>query len=127
MLCAERVIGNDPFPVLLEDEFLTYDGIGVTSDLVNTFEVSGKSKLSVMEMDGSDISNYGVIISGVELELLAGFVERPNAERAPSNLASIGRYVLMPGIFDILRNQPAGTGGEIQLADAINTRLKTMF
>ena len=90
MLCAERVVGNDPFAVLLADDFLTHDGSGVTSDLVNTFEVSGKSKLSVMEMDGSDISKYGVIISDGELELVAGFVEKPDAERAPSNLASMG-------------------------------------
>ena len=49
-------------------------------------------------------------------------MEKPDAEKAPSNLASIGRYVLTPDIFDILRNQPSGTGGEIQLADAINTQ-----
>ena len=53
---------------------------------------------------------------------MAGLVEKPAAVDAPSNLASIGRYVLTPDIFDILRNQPAGSGGEIQLADAINTQ-----
>ena len=53
---------------------------------------------------------------------IAGLVEKPDADKAPSNLASIGRYVLTPDIFDILRNQPAGAGGEVQLADAINTQ-----
>ena len=53
---------------------------------------------------------------------VVGLVEKPDADKAPSNLASIGRYVLTPDIFDILRNQPAGAGGEVQLADAINTQ-----
>jgi UTP-glucose-1-phosphate uridylyltransferase len=52
---------------------------------------------------------------------VTGLVEKPDADKASSNLASIGRYVLTPDIFDILSNQPAGAGGEIQLADAINT------
>ena len=122
VLCAERVVGNDPFAVLLADDFLTYNGSGVMADLVNAFEDSGKTQLSVMEVDGLDISKYGVVIPGGESGLVAGLVEKPDAKRAPSNLASIGRYVLTPDIFDILRNQPAGAGGEIQLADAINTQ-----
>jgi UTP--glucose-1-phosphate uridylyltransferase len=122
VLCAERVVGNDPFAVLLADDFLTYNGSGVMADLVNAFEDSGKTQLSVMEVDGLDISKYGVVIPGGESGLVAGLVEKPDAKRAPSNLASIGRYVLTPDIFDILRNQLAGAGGEIQLADAINTQ-----
>ena len=89
---------------------------------MNAFEDSGKTQLSVMEVDGLDISKYGVVIPGGESGLVAGLVEKPDAKRAPSNLASIGRYVLTPDIFDILRNQLAGAGGEIQLADAINTQ-----
>ena len=122
VLCAERVVGNDPFAVLLADDFLTYNGSGVMADLVNAFEDSGKTQLSVMEVDGLDISKYGVVIPGGESGLVAGLVEKPDAKRAPSNLASVGRYVLTPDIFDILRNQLAGAGGEIQLADAINTQ-----
>ena len=86
------------------------------------FEVSGKTQLSVMEVDGPDISKYGTVILGGEPGMVAGLVEKPDAERAPSNLASIGRYVLAPDIFDILRNQSAGAGGEIQFADAINSQ-----
>lgn len=78
---------------------------------MNAFEVSGKSQFSVMEVDGSDISKYGVIIPGGEPGLVAGLVEKPDAEQAPSNLASIGRYVLTPDIFNILWNQPVGVGG----------------
>ena len=122
VLCAERAVGNDPFAVLLADDFLTCEGTGVTADLAHAFEASGKTQLSVMEVNGSDISKYGVIIPNNAPGSVAGLVEKPDANNAPSNLASIGRYVLTPDIFDILRNQPAGAGGEIQLADAINTQ-----
>lgn len=122
VLCAERAVGNDPFAVLLADDFLTYEGAGVTADLARGFEASGKTQLSVMEVQGPDISKYGVIIPKGELGSVAGLVEKPDADKAPSNLASIGRYVLTPDVFDILRTQPAGAGGEIQLADAINTQ-----
>ena len=100
VLCAERLVGNDPFAVLLADDFLTYDDNGVTADLLNDFEVSGKTQLSVMEVDGLNISKYGVVIPGSEPGLVASLVEKRDAERAPSNLASIGRYVLTP-IFSI--------------------------
>ena len=75
-----------------------------------------------MEVDGSDISKYGVVVPNGNSEsvTVTGLVEKPDADKAPSNLASIGRYVLTPDIFDILRNQPVGAGGEFQLADAIN-------
>ena len=61
-------------------------------------------------------------LPGSELGTVAGLVEKPDVDKAPSNLASIGRYVLTPDIFDIIRNQSVGTGGEIQLADAINAQ-----
>lgn len=122
VLCAERVVGNDPFAVLLADDFLTYVGAGITSNLAEAYGKSGKTQLSVMEVDGSDISKYGVVALSEVHGGVAGLVEKPDAADAPSNLASIGRYVLTPDIFDILRNQPAGSGGEIQLADAINTQ-----
>ena len=74
-----------------------------------------------MEVNCSDISKYGVVVPNGEKGSVAGLVEKPNLDKALSNFASIGRYVLTPDIFNILRNQPAGAGGEIQLADAINT------
>ena len=120
ILCAHRVIGSDPFAVLLADDFLTDYPYGVTSDLVTAFEKSGKSQLSVMEVDGPDISKYGVVVPNRYGAGIAGLIEKPDASDAPSNLASIGRYVLTPDIFDTLRGLSAGSGGEIQLADAIN-------
>jgi UTP--glucose-1-phosphate uridylyltransferase len=120
VLCAERVVGNEPFALLLADDFLTYSGNGITSDLISGYKKTGKSQLSVMKVDGPDISKYGVIVPNNKTGLITGLIEKPNFENAPSNLASIGRYVLTPDIFDILRNQSIGVGGEIQLADSIN-------
>jgi UTP--glucose-1-phosphate uridylyltransferase len=123
VLCAERVVGDEPFAVLLADDFLTLgQGGGVTSDLVRAFDTTGRTQLSVMEVDGPDISKYGVVVPGSVPGSVAGLVEKPAAHDAPSNMASIGRYVLTPDIFDILRTQPVGAGGEVQLADAINAQ-----
>jgi len=120
VLCAERAVGGEPFAVLLADDFLADYEPGVTADLVQAFASSGRSQLSVMEVDGPDISKYGVVVPNGAGAGIAGLVEKPNAHDAPSNLASIGRYVLTPCIFDTLRGLSAGLGGEIQLADALN-------
>jgi UTP--glucose-1-phosphate uridylyltransferase len=120
VLCAERAVGGDPFAVLLADDFLTGYEPGVTADLGKAFARSGKSQLSVMEVDGPEISKYGVVVPNEAGTGIVGLVEKPDVHDAPSNLASIGRYVLTPYIFDTLRGLKAGSGGEIQLADAIN-------
>ena len=119
LMCGTCCWG-DPFAVLLADDFLTDYEPGVTADLSQAFASSGKSQLSVMEVDGPDISKYGVVVPNGSGAGIAGLVEKPDADDAPSNLASIGRYVLTPDIFDTLRGLKAGSGGEIQLADAIN-------
>ena len=120
VLCAERAVGGDPFVVLLADDFLTDYEPGVTVYLAQAFANRGKSQLSVMEVDGPDISKYGVVVPKGVGAGIEGLVEKPDADHAPSNLASIGRYVLTPDIFDTLRGLTAGSDGEIQLADAIN-------
>ena len=122
VLCAERVVGNEPFAVLLADDFIVSNGAGVTSDLLEGFAKAGKTQICVMQVDGPDISKYGVIKKHPQSGAVLGLVEKPIFEDAPSNLASIGRYILTPDIFEILRVQPAGAGGEIQLADAINAQ-----
>jgi UTP--glucose-1-phosphate uridylyltransferase len=128
ILCAERVVGNEPFAVLLADDFLTQQSVSatsnVTADLKEAFEISGQTQLSVMQVACPDISKYGVIVHGDTRGAVAGIVEKPNFEEAPSDMASIGRYILTPDIFDVLRDLPAGSGGEIQLADAINIQAK---
>ena len=103
VLCAERAVSGDPFAVLLADDFLTGYEPGVTADLVQAFARSGKSQLSVMEVDGPGISKYGVVVPNGSVASIAGLVEKPDADDAPSNPASIGRYVLTHDIFETLR------------------------
>jgi UTP--glucose-1-phosphate uridylyltransferase len=120
VLCAERAVAGDPFAVLLADDFLTDYAPGVTADLVDAFDKTGNSQLSTMPVDEAYISQYGVIIPSADGNGVLGVVEKPRQGEAPSNLASIGRYILTSDIFDTLRSLPAGSGGEIQLADALN-------
>ena len=77
-----------------------------------------------MQVAGADISKYGVIVRGDAPGTVTGIVEKPSFEEAPSDIASIGRYILTPDIFDVIRDLPADSGGEIQLADAINIQAK---
>ena len=120
ILCAERAVAGDPFAVLLADDFLTDYSSGVTNDLLGAFVKSGKSQLSVMEVDSSDVSKYGIVIPSKTTNGISGLIEKPEPELAPSSLASIGRYVLTPSIFGVLKALSPGFNGEIQLADAIN-------
>ena len=122
VLCAERAVGGDPFAVLLADDFLTDYTPGVTADLLEAYGRTQKMQISVMKVDGADISKYGVVVSNEKGDGITGLIEKPDLSEAPSNLASIGRYVLTPDIFTTLRGLRAGSSGEIQLADAINTQ-----
>lgn len=125
VLCAERAVGDEAFAVLLADDFLTCSGAGATSDLLEAFSDTGRTQLSVIQVDGPNISKYGVVVPGSGAGDVLGLIEKPSFENAPSNLASIGRYILTPDVFDILRSLPAGAGGEIQLADAINIQARS--
>jgi len=120
VLCAERAVAGEPFAVLLADDFLTDYAPGVTTDLIGAFEKTGNSQLSVMQVDEPYISQYGVIIPSADGHGVIGMVEKPRQDESPSNRASIGRYILTPDIFNLLRNLPEGSGGEIQLTDALN-------
>ena len=120
VLCAERAVGSDPFAVILADDFLSCEGKGATFNLVEEFYKSGKVQLSTIEVNGPDISRYGVVKPGDLLRQFEGLIEKPDFDEAPSNLASIGRYILTSDIFEALRHCRPGSGGEIQLADAIN-------
>ena len=113
VLCAERAVGEDAFAVLLADDFITDQRPGVTADLIDAYQANGKSQLSVMEVNGPEISNYGVVVPNKTGTGIIGLTEKPKLEEAPSNLASIGRYVLTSDIFDILRDISIGSGGEI--------------
>jgi UTP--glucose-1-phosphate uridylyltransferase len=121
VLCAEPVIGNDPFAVFLPDDIILGDH-GAMIDLVKEYQKDPASILSVIEVAQKNIDKYGIIRPGNIPGSVAGMVEKPTVEEAPSNLASIGRYVFEGDIFDQLRDLKPGHGGEIVLTDAINQR-----
>ena len=123
ILCSERAVGNEPFAVLLADDFLLGGNESVTGNLIAAFETSGKSQLSTMEVRGPDISKYGVLKFDKDKSII-GLVEKPQISNAPSNCASIGRYVVHPKIFGVLRDLSPGHLNEIQLADALNILAK---
>lgn len=120
VLCAVCVVAGGPFTVLLAENFLMNYEPGVSVDLAQAFAGRCKSQLSRMEVDGPDISKCRVAVPNGTGAVIAGLVEDRDADHAFSDLASIGRYVLKPDIFDALRGLKAGSVEEIQLADAIN-------
>ena len=125
VLVGQTLIGNEPFGVVLADDLCEGDGKGVLAQMVELFKKYRTSIVAVMEVEKSKISKYGVI-SGKEIEdgvfMVQDMVEKPKPEEAPSNLAVIGRYILTPDIFDILRDTKPGAGGEIQLTDALKVQ-----
>ena len=120
----QRVVGNEPFAVVLADDFIIGEGDGVTAALVKAFEKNKKSQISVMTVDGPEISNYGVVKIDKKTENIIDLIEKPKYKDAPSKLASIGRYILTPDIFELIKSQKKGYGQEIQLADAIGQQAK---
>ncbi|MRI83708.1 MAG: UTP--glucose-1-phosphate uridylyltransferase [Nitratiruptor sp.] len=125
VLVGERLIGNEPFGVVLADDLCEGEGKGVLAQMVELFEKFRCSIVAVMEVEPDEVSKYGVV-AGKELEdgiyVVSDMVEKPDPEEAPTNLAVIGRYILTPDIFEILRRTEPGVGGEIQLTDALKTQ-----
>jgi UTP--glucose-1-phosphate uridylyltransferase len=118
-------VGDEPFAVILADDLIDA-APGVTAQLVESYQRHGASALAVQDVPRSDTSKYGIVaselISGSE-ERVTRIVEKPRPEEAPSTLAVVGRYVLRPEIFDELAITQRGSGGEIQLTDAIARRV----
>ncbi|KAA0013466.1 UTP--glucose-1-phosphate uridylyltransferase GalU [Billgrantia pellis] len=130
VLCARPVIGDDaPFAVLLPDVLVDDEGLprNDLAGMLDAYEASGRSQLMVEEVPWEQVHKYGIVKpesdppSAGESCPLAGVVEKPAREEAPSNLAVIGRYVLPGSIFALLAETPPGAGNEIQLTDAIET------
>lgn len=119
--CARHWIGNEPFAVLLPDE-LTLGTPNCTARLVEAHGRTGGSVLAVMDVPREHTNRYGIAAVEKEkngLSEITGMVEKPKPQDAPSTLALIGRYVLMPEVFEYLDKKEAGAGGEIQLTDAM--------
>ena len=130
--CAREVIGDEPFAVMLPDVIIDAERSGL-GQLVDAYRTVGGNVIGVEPVPISETHKYGVIApkahSGVKdigkLVEMTGMVEKPPQGAAPSNLAISGRYILQPEIFDVLKNQETGAGGEIQLTDAMATLMKS--
>lgn len=125
VLCAEQVCKNEYFAVALPDDVFINDDAPVLSQLIKIHEKMGGSVIALEEVAPENVSRYGIVKSQFEIEpglhKIIDMTEKPKPEEAPSNLAIMGRYVLSPSIFEVLKEQKAGAGGEIQLTDAIKT------
>ena len=130
VLCARAFIGDEPFAVLLGDDIvINKDGKPALRQLIDTYEDIGASVVGVQAVDKDEVSKYGIVKPseshvpvGRRIKL-TDMVEKPDVNKAPSNLAVMGRYILTPEIFDLLATQEAGAGKEIQLTDAIRRLL----
>lgn len=119
--CAREIVGNEPFALLLPD-MVMQDEIGCLSAMMQLYSTVGANIISTEEVDWEETHKYGVVERGKDVSSgfeLKGMVEKPPQGTAPSNLFINGRYILQPEIFSILGKQEAGTGGEIQLTDAM--------
>jgi UTP--glucose-1-phosphate uridylyltransferase len=124
VLCAAHIVGDSPFAVLLADDLMKgpNGGKGVLSQLVEAFMEVQTSVLAVQEVPLEQVRRYGIVAGdakGERLVKVQQMVEKPSPDKAPSRLGVAGRYVLTPSVFEKIRNQPRGSGGEIQLTDGI--------
>ena len=128
VLCARPIVGDDPFAVLLADDFMDGNGHApVLAQMTECYNHERVSLLAVQDVPRANTRQYGIVSArpfADKLELVSGIVEKPHPEEAPSTLAVVGRYVLNNRIFDHLARIGAGAGGEIQLTDAIAALLK---
>jgi len=126
VLCAKQVVGDEPFAVLLADDMIYGGRNPALSQMCDEFDKVQSSIVAVEEVDPSETHKYGIVKTAMLDERtgkLDSIVEKPLPENAPSNLAVVGRYILTPEIFAELENTSKGSGGEIQLTDAISSLL----
>ena len=123
ILTGETLIGDEPFAVVLADDLcLVESDVGVLSQMVKLYKQFRCSIVAIEEVPVDEVHKYGVISGEMirdDIYQINTMVEKPSTEEAPSNLAIIGRYILTPDIFDILRNTTPGVGGEVQITDAL--------
>jgi UTP--glucose-1-phosphate uridylyltransferase len=127
ILTGKPLIGYQPFAVILADDLCVNESDGVLAQMVTLYEKYQCSIVAIEEIDPQHTDKYGVI-AGIEIEpgiyRVDTMVEKPSPADAPTNLAIIGRYILTPDIFDILRDTKPGKGGEIQITDALMEQAK---
>lgn len=120
--CAGKFIGAEPFAVLLGDDII-YSAVPCIRQLIEVYEEKGGTVLGVQPVDQSVVHKYGIVDAGGAagpLVRVNNLVEKPPAEKAPGNLAVLGRYIIDPAVFAVLERTAPGAGGEIQLTDALN-------
>lgn len=126
LLQAAHIVGNEPVLVIFGD--CLYDsGVPASKQIIETYEKYGESVIGLSQVDKKEVSKFGVI-DGVKLDErtyeVKGMVEKPKPEDAPSNLVAVGKYVITPEVFDVLRGMESGKSGEIRLADAFDLMLE---
>lgn len=128
ILTGQTLIGNEPFAVILADDLCDNEDKSVLSQMIDVYEKNPECCIvAIEEVPKEETSKYGVI-AGVEIEKnlfkIDDMVEKPDPEDAPSNLAIIGRYILTPEIFDVIRSTKPGKNDEVQITDALLTLAK---
>lgn len=122
--CAKSFVGDEPFAVLLGDDIVD-ESVPCLRQMMDIYYLYGSSVLGVQSVDWSQVGKYGIVECCEEGKVddrvfkVADLVEKPDIDKAPSNIAVLGRYIITPAIFEILENTKPGTGGEIQLTDAL--------
>ncbi|WBY03337.1 UTP--glucose-1-phosphate uridylyltransferase GalU [Ramlibacter tataouinensis] len=124
VLCAAPIVGQEPFAVLLPDDLMSgpQGGAGVLAQMVRQFERTPTCILAVQEVPREHVRRYGIVAgepAGERLTRVSRMVEKPEPDAAPSRMGVAGRYVLTPAVFEMIRTNPRGAGGEIQLTDGI--------
>ncbi|MCD4713192.1 MAG: UTP--glucose-1-phosphate uridylyltransferase GalU [Clostridiales bacterium] len=120
--CARTFVGDEPFAVLLGDDVVHNPENPCLKQMIEAYDTYGTSILGVQEVPEQDVCKYG-IVDGDKIEdriyTVNGLIEKPALDEAPSNIAILGRYIINPGVFDILKDTKPGKGGEVQLTDAL--------
>ncbi|MGY1424688.1 UTP--glucose-1-phosphate uridylyltransferase GalU [Lysobacter sp. A289] len=122
VLCAKPVIGDEPFAVLLPDDLIWNRGPGALKQMADAAEATGANMIAVQDVEREKTASYGIVATedfSDRQGRIRAIIEKPKPADAPSTLAVVGRYVLSPRIFDFLETTSPGSGGEIQLTDAI--------
>lgn len=126
LLCAKAFVGNEPFAVMLGDDIVD-SSTPCLKQVIDIFDKYQSSIVGVQEVPRLELNKYG-IISGTEIEknvyMIKDLVEKPRIDKAPSNMAILGRYIITPKIFELLENTKPGVNGEIQLTDALKELLQ---
>lgn len=127
ILCAEHVVGEDPFAILLADDLIDDSKLPCLSAMTNLFHKDGYSVMAIQPVPWHDVHQYGVVRvedAAENYSPIVTIVEKPKTELAPSNLAAVGRYIFTPAIFSCLKETPPDHRGEIQLTDGIQRLIK---